>query len=283
MRRPAGRAGGDGSGDKPAQAQFGEPRHLGHTRAALTVAHLFATQNDMKDKAIRCTQNHIGMPRTALRYSATPLRPRVVGLAAAIFAAALTLGCTTQQSSSPEALSTNQPLRLSPSGTGGDSGATGVALGEVDEAELAKALERYRIRMDRSQSPVRSAGVDLTGNGQPEAIALFTGEDWCTTTGCSFVVFQETPRGYEPVSRTTRVRGPVLVGPGSNSGWRDLIVKTGGGAAPVRFVRLGFTGDGYPTNALLQPGPREETIAQSTEVLPDDTLKAAQPQASSAR
>jgi hypothetical protein len=242
------------------------------------VAHLFATQNDMKDKVIRCTQNHTEMPRTARMP-----RPRAAGLAATLLAAALTLGCTTQQSSSPEALSTNQPLRLSPNTTSGDSGATGVALGEVDEAELAKALERYRIRMDRSESPVRSAGVDLTGDGQPEAIALFTGEDWCTTTGCSFIVFQETPRGYEPVSRTTRVRGPVLVGPGSNAGWRDLIVKTGGGAAPVRFVRLGFTGDGYPTNALLQPGPREETIAQSTEVLPEMTLQIGQPQASSAR
>ncbi len=223
------------------------------------------------------------MLRAALRHSATPIRSRAAGLVSAIFAAVLMLGCTTQQSSSPEALSTNQPLRLSPNTTSGNTGAAGVALGEVDEAELAKAMERYRIRMDRSESPVRSAGVDLTGDGQPEVIALFTGEDWCTTTGCSFIVFQDTPRGYEPVSRTTRVRGPVLVGPGSNAGWRDLIVKTGGGAAPVRFVRLGFTGDGYPTNALLQPGPREETIAQSTEVLPDETVQALQPQASSAR
>jgi len=60
-------------------------------------------------------------------------------------------------------------------------------------------------------------------------------------------------------------------------------VKTGGGAAPVRFVRLGFSGNGYPKNALLQPGPTEEVMAQATDVIPEVTFQTTTPQASSAR
>ncbi len=159
----------------------------------------------------------------------------------------------------------------------------GATLGAVDEPELAKAIERYRIKMDRTESPVHSAGVDLTGDGRIEVVTLFTGADWCTVTGCSFVVFRPTERGYEPVSRSTRVRGPVMVGPGANAGWRDLIVKTGGGAAPIRFVRLGFDGNGYPQNALLQPEPTDTVLAQSTEVIAEVAFAASSAQASSTR
>lgn len=156
-------------------------------------------------------------------------------------------------------------------------------MGALDETELRKAIERQRLKLERDESPVRTAGVDLTGDGRVEALVLFTGPDWCVTTGCSFIVFRDSETGYEAVSRTTRVRGPVKVGPGSNAGWRDLIVQTGGGAAPIRFVRLGFSGNGYPRNALLQPEPREQLLAQATEVIAEAAFQATAPQASSAR
>jgi len=191
-------------------------------------------------------------------------------------------GCTTQQQQSgPADISTGRPVNLAPRSDPGSSET--VTRQNLNAAELRKALERYRISLERDQSPVETAGVDLTGDGRPEALALFTGPDWCTTTGCSFVVFRETETGYQPVSRTTRVRGPVKVGPGSNAGWRDLLVQTGGGAAPIRFVRLGFTGDGYPNNALLQPGPTDEVLARSTEVIAEVPVQAQKSQASSAR
>lgn len=193
-------------------------------------------------------------------------------------------GCTSNRTASgPGALETNRPMKLSPATQPGSTSGTSVTMGELDRAELRKALERYRISLEREQSPVETAGVDLTGDGIAEALVLYTGAAWCTTTGCSFVVFQSGERGYEPVSRTTRVRGPVMVGPASNTGWRDLIVKTGGGAAPVRHVRLGFTGNGYPKNALLQPEPTESTLSQSTEVIAEAGFRTTAAQTSSAQ
>jgi hypothetical protein len=85
------------------------------------------------------------------------------------------------------------------------------------------------------------------------------------------VIFQEGQEGYRPVSHITRVRPPILVGPDSNFGWRDLIVKTGGGAAPLRTVRLAFSGKGYPINALLQPEPVEDMVARSTQVMTESS------------
>ncbi len=206
----------------------------------------------------------------------------VAGCVALLAAASLAGGCTTQPTTSgPGEFPTNRPVTLAP--PSGSAAETRVTLVAVDETELRKAIERYRIKLDRAESPVETAGVDLTGDGVPEALVLFSGPDWCVTTGCSFIVFRQIETGYEAVSRTTRVRGPVKVGPGSNAGWRDLIVKTGGGAAPIRFVRLGFSGDGYPENALLQPGPTDEVLGRSTEVIPEVPFQASNPQASSAR
>jgi len=208
---------------------------------------------------------------------------RLAALALALAGGAVATGCTAQTASGPDEFSTGRPVTLAPVSQNGAPEAGEVTLGDLDEAELRKALERVRIELDRDESPVETVGVDLTGDGRPEALALFTGADWCTTTGCSFVVFQRTETGYEAVSRTTRVRGPVKVGPGANAGWRDLIVKTGGGAAPIRFVRLGFTGNGYPRNALLQPGPTDQVLAQSTEVISEVAFQTAAAQASSAQ
>ncbi len=152
------------------------------------------------------------------------------------------------------------------------SAGSGYALtAPVDETELRKAVERYRISRQRGDSQIDYAGVDLNGDGKPEAVVLFAGDDWCVQTGCSLVVFQNEATGFRPVSHVTRVRPPIMVGPGVNFGWSDLIVNTGGGPAPVRAVRLGFTGKGYPGNALLQPEPLGETVSQSQSVINEST------------
>lgn len=145
--------------------------------------------------------------------------------------------------------------------------ASGALTAPVKDVELRKAVERYRLTKQRAAGAIDFAGADLNGDGNPEAIVLFSGEDWCVKTGCSLVVFQEEPTGYRPVSHVTRVRSPVLIGPESAFGWRDLMVQTGGGPAPIRTVRLGFTGKGYPVNALLQPEPVQEMLARSQQVL----------------
>ena len=169
-------------------------------------------------------------------------------------------------SDGPDTASLNAPapVSLTPQR---DAAADAALVAPVKVEELRKAAERYRLTKQRSASHYDHVGADLNGDGRPEAIVLFSGQDWCVKTGCSLVIFQEGQEGYRPVSHITRVRPAILVGPDSNFGWRDLIVKTGGGAAPVRTVRLAFTGKGYPINALLQPEPVEDMVARSTQVM----------------
>lgn len=171
-------------------------------------------------------------------------------------------------SSSPEssALNAEAPISLTPKQDTA-SGAPGALSGKVNEPELRKAVERYNLAKQRTPGPYDFAGVDLNGDGKSEAVVLFSGADWCQKTGCSLVVFQEEQVGYRPVSHITSARPPVLIGPEASFGWRDLMANTGGGNAPVRTVRLGFSGKGYPANALLQPEPVSEMLGRSQQVM----------------
>lgn len=196
-------------------------------------------------------------------------RSRAVALFTAVAAIFVLGGCGGGSDgllgSSP-ASETQAPIALTPRG-GGAQGASNTLTGEIDQTELRKAIERYQIIKKRSAGRYKTAAADLNGDGRVEAIVLFSGEDWCKKTGCSLVVFQMERTGFRPVTHVTSASAPILVGPGRNYGWRDLIVNTGGGAAPVRQVRLGFTGRGYPRNALLQPEPTGETLSQSQKIL----------------
>lgn len=190
-------------------------------------------------------------------------------MACAILVAGLA-GCgAATESDGGGSLTTAAPVALTPQRT--DTGGTNALIAPVQEAELRQAIERYRISKNRGEANVDTAGVDLNGDGKPEALVLFAGKDWCLQTGCSLVVFQLEANGYRPVSHVTRVRPPIMVGPDSNFGWSDLLVQTGGGPAPVRTVRLGFTGNGYPGNALLQPEPLIETVSRAQGVLAEST------------
>ena len=163
------------------------------------------------------------------------------------------------------ALNTQAPIALTPKQDA--SGAPGALAGKVNEPELRKAVERYNLAKQRTPGPYDFAGVDLNGDGKSEAVVLFSGPDWCQKTGCSLVVFQEEEVGYRPVSHVTSARPPVLIGPEASFGWRDLMANTGGGNAPVRTVRLGFSGKGYPANALLQPEPVADMLGRSQQVM----------------
>jgi hypothetical protein len=171
---------------------------------------------------------------------------------------------------SPEttALSSQEPIALTPAAKQDAApGGSGALSGKVNEPELRKAVERYNLAKQRTPGPYEFAGVDLNGDGKSEAVVMFTGPDWCQKTGCSLVVFQEEQVGYRPVSHITSARPPVLIGPEASFGWRDLMANTGGGNAPVRTVRLGFSGKGYPANALLQPEPIAEMLGRSQQVM----------------
>jgi hypothetical protein len=150
------------------------------------------------------------------------------------------------------------PVALAPR----HEGAAKVAMA-VDEADLRQAIERHRITKKRAKSPVEFAGADLNSDGKAEALVLFSGDDWCSPTGCSLAVFTPGAHGYRLVSHIVSVKAPVAVAQSGNAGWRDLLVKTGGGATEVRTVRLQFTGGGYPVNALLQPQPAADATAEA--------------------
>lgn len=186
---------------------------------------------------------------------------------AALVAVSVLTGCGS--SISTDRTAAGRPVALLPEQafTEAPSDRRPAAAVPLDNGAVRKAIERYRIAKNRKPGPVQIGSFDLNGDGYAEALVLFSGPDWCARTGCSFVVFQLGKHGYELVSHSVRVRAPVRVGPGSSYGWRDLIVKTGGGPSPIRFVRLAFTGNGYPDNALLQPQPAEDVIAQAVELI----------------
>jgi hypothetical protein len=133
----------------------------------------------------------------------------------------------------------------------------------VNQEELTKAVQRLRITKKKAESPFDQAGADLNSNGRAKALVLFTGQDWCSPQGCTLVVFEPSDVGFKPISQIIGVKAPIAAGPGSNAGWRDLIVKTGAS----KIVRLQFTGGGYPTNAAVQPDasadvPQSEVLIQ---------------------
>lgn len=128
---------------------------------------------------------------------------------------------------------------------------------EVNEPLLAKAVERYRLNKNQKQSPYRSVGIDLDGDGQAEVLTLLEGDDWCANTGCTLAIFTTGKTGYRPVATIRRVWGPVTVTNERNNGWSDLVANTGLQSRNQR-VRLRFGANGYPGNAVtLTPMPSD--------------------------
>lgn len=143
---------------------------------------------------------------------------------------------------------TSRPVQL---GRGGSQGAS--VLRPLDESVVRRAIENYRINKKRAAGAYKLVGADLNEDGVAEAVVLFEGKDWCAGTGCSLAILQSGPHGYRPISRTVRVKAPVVISTDRSNGWRDLLVSSGGaGTAPLRRVRLRFTGNGYPRNAMLE-------------------------------
>ncbi len=132
------------------------------------------------------------------------------------------------------------------------AGAQASILGPLDELQVRRTIENYRLSKKRAKGPYKLVGADLNGDGVREAVVLFQGKDWCTRTGCSMAVFQSFSHGYRVISRTVRVKPPVEIDSVMTNAYHDILVQTGGGPSPERRVRLKFTGEGYSRNAMLQ-------------------------------
>jgi hypothetical protein len=184
---------------------------------------------------------------------------RVVAPAIALFAAATLAACSSGTKpvnavtpGAPDA--ETGPIALAPA-----KGAPQTIAMAVDQEALTKAIERLRItKKKKGDSPFDQAGADLNSDGRAKALVLLTGPDWCSPQGCTLVVFEPSDVGFRPISQIVGVKAPVAAGPGSNAGWRDLIVKTGA----HKIVRLQFTGGGYPANAASQADASAD-VAQS--------------------
>ena len=180
---------------------------------------------------------------------------RTLTVAGPLIAAALVLaGCSGggngyTAASAGLASTAGQPLALTRPGAAPVANSVRMAVPQgVD-----RAIDRYQINRGKTQGPVQKAGVDLDGDGEAEALVLFTGEDWCAKTGCTLVVMRRGARGFRAVSTVQRVKPPVVVAATPTNGWRDLFVRTGGGGMRIQTARLRFSGSGYPGNASIQP------------------------------
>jgi len=184
---------------------------------------------------------------------------RFIVTVTAIIAAGVLSGCGSgdrpaSSVASGEPAGDGAPVALAPR-----RGAAQTIAMAADQDALNKAIERLRITKKKKEGgPFDQAGADLNSDGRAKALVLFTGQDWCSPQGCTLVVFEPGDVGYRPISQIVGVKAPIAAGPGSNAGWRDLIVKTG----TSKIVRLQFTGGGYPASAAGQPDASAD-IAQS--------------------
>ena len=130
---------------------------------------------------------------------------------------------------------------------------------QINQADLQKAIHRYRLSAGKMTGSLKISGVDLNGDGVGEALVLFEGDGWCISTGCHLVVFAKGVNGFRPMSVIKRVKLPVVAAANFSEGWRDLIVKSGNQSIGERLVLLKFRGN-YPGNAT--------TVAEKLAFLP---------------
>jgi putative lipoprotein len=109
-------------------------------------------------------------------------------------------------------------------------------------------------------NPHQTAFIDLNGDGRQDALVLLENPLYfCGTGGCTMLVFKSIPSGFEFVSLSTLIRGPVLVSETRTQGWRDLIVEVSGGGIVSKQVALKYTGSKYPSNpSTLPPLPKNQ-------------------------
>jgi putative lipoprotein len=138
-------------------------------------------------------------------------------------------------------------------------------LGVESPDSLNKALLAYFAKTGadpKSLNPHQTAQIDLNGDGHPDALVLLENPmHWCGTGGCTLLVFKGTVSGFKFVSRSSLIRGPVLVSETRTHGWRNLIVEVSGGGIAPKQVALKYTGSKYPPNpSTLPPFPKNQPL-----------------------
>ncbi len=115
--------------------------------------------------------------------------------------------------------------------------------------------------------PHKTAQIDLNGDGHQDALVLLQNPMYyCGTGGCTMLVFKGTKSGFEFISRSSLIRGPVLVSDTTTHGWRDLIVEVSGGGIAPKQVALKYTGSKYPLNPSMLPALTKNHPLKGTKI-----------------
>jgi hypothetical protein len=116
-------------------------------------------------------------------------------------------------------------------------------------------------------NPHQTAQADLHGNGRQDALVLLQNPKYfCGTGSCTMLVFKGTQSGFEFVSRSSLIRGPVLMGETKTYGYRNLTVEVSAGGIAPKQVALKYTGSKYPLNPFTLPALPEDQKLEGTKV-----------------
>jgi len=117
--------------------------------------------------------------------------------------------------------------------------------------DVRHALEKDYVAEGRETRYVEDA-VDLNGDGRNELIVHVVGTTACGSGGCPTLVFTPAGDGYRLVATIGLTYPPIAVAPERSHGWRNLIVRIGGGGAQAGDVALAFDGTSYPKNPTVR-------------------------------
>lgn len=93
--------------------------------------------------------------------------------------------------------------------------------------------------------------VDLNGDGRSELVLHVIGTAACGSGGCPTLVFTPVGEGFRLVATIGLTHPPIAVSPQRSNGWRNLVVRVGGGGAKAENVELAFDGKSYPENPTV--------------------------------
>ncbi len=110
---------------------------------------------------------------------------------------------------------------------------------------------KHAVSLVTQQSDLRFnvAYVDLNSDNSNDAIVLLQSMDWCGSGGCTMLIFENSKKGYQLISKSTVTNPPIRITNTKSHGWYDLIVWSKGKGD----VLMSFNGHSYPTNPSLQP------------------------------
>jgi len=129
----------------------------------------------------------------------------------------------------------------------------------------------------------RGTALWLDNDFHGDLLVLARAPRLCELAGCTLFVFRGTPSGYQFISRTAGVVGPIQVrrwpdpdrpngeAQEATEGYVDLQVKVNGGAFGLRDAILRYRGGRYPRDANFEPPPggrRGNALPFGTTVLP---------------